>query len=91
MVTKNISDDCNSVEINSDKVFYKIAKTGNVITLYYSTEGTKWFLVRHLQFDAKPGFNVGFIAQSPTGIRCEEKFSSIKYEKKKIKDPYLGE
>jgi uncharacterized protein len=91
VVTKNISDDCNSVEINADKVFYKIAKAGNVITLYYSTEGSKWFLVRHLQFDAKSGFNVGFLAQSPTGTRCEVKFSNINYEKKKIKDPYLGE
>jgi regulation of enolase protein 1 (concanavalin A-like superfamily) len=91
VVTKNISDDCNSVEINADKVFYKIAKAGNVITLYYSTEGTKWFLVRHLQFNARPGFNVGFLAQSPTGTRCEVKFSNIKYEKKKIKDPYTGE
>jgi hypothetical protein len=91
VVTKNISDDCNSVEINSDKVFYKIAKAGNVVTLYYSTEGTKWFLVRHFQFDAKPGFNVGFLAQSPTGTRCEVKFSNIQYERKKIKDPYAGE
>jgi len=91
VVTKNISDDCNSVEINSDKVFYKIAKAGNVVTLYYSTEGTKWFLVRHLQFDAKPGFKVGFLAQSPTGTKCEVKFSQIKYEKRKIKDPYAGE
>jgi regulation of enolase protein 1 (concanavalin A-like superfamily) len=91
VVTKNISDDCNSVEINSDKVFYKIAKAGNVVTLYYSTEGTKWFLVRHLQFDAKPGFKVGFLAQSPTGTRCEVKFSQINYEKGKIKDPYVGE
>jgi len=91
VVTKNISDDCNSVEINSDKVFYKIAKAGNVVTLYYSTEGTKWFLVRHLQFDAKPGFKVGFLAQSPTGTKCEVKFSQIKYEKRKIKDPYEGE
>lgn len=91
VVTKNISDDCNSVEVTSNKVFYKIAKARNVVTLYYSTEGTKWFLVRHLQFDAKPGFNVGFLAQSPTGTRCEVKFSNISYEKKKIKDPYAGE
>ena len=91
VVTKNISDDCNSVEINSDKVFYKIAKAGNVVTLYYSTEGAKWFLVRHLQFDVKPGFKVGFLAQSPTGTKCEVKFSQIKYERKKIKDPYVGE
>jgi uncharacterized protein len=91
VVTKNISDDCNSVEISSNKVFYKIAKAGNVVTLYYSTEGTTWFLVRHLQFDAKPGFKVGFLAQSPTGPKCEVKFSEIKYEKKKIKDPYTAE
>jgi uncharacterized protein len=91
VVTKNISDDCNSVEIDSDKVFYKIAKAGNVVTLYYSTDGAKWFLVRHLQFDAKPGFKVGFLAQSPTGTKCEVKFSQINYEKKKIKDPYAGE
>ena len=47
VVTKNISDDCNSVEINRNKVYYKVAKADNVITLYYSLNGTKWFLVRH--------------------------------------------
>jgi len=91
VVTKNISDDCNSVEINANKVFYKIAKAGNVVTLYYSTGGANWFLVRHFQFDLKPGFDVGFLAQSPMGSRCEVKFSNIKYEKRKIKDPYTGE
>lgn len=91
VVTKDISDDCNSVEIKSDKVFYKIAKAGNVITLYYSETGAKWFLVRHLQFDAKKGYTVGFLAQSPTGKKCDVTFANIKYEAKKIKDPYLGE
>jgi len=91
VVTKNISDDCNSVEIFSNKVFYKVAKADNVITLYYSTNGTKWFLIRHFQFDTKVGFKVGFLAQSPTGKNCEVKFSDIQYQPKKIKDPYLGE
>ena len=91
VVTKNISDDCNSVEIKSNRVFYKVAKADNVITLYYSTNGFKWFLVRHFQFDTKPGFEVGFLAQSPTGTRCEVKFSNIKYQSKKIKDPYIGD
>ncbi|MEP6948081.1 MAG: DUF1349 domain-containing protein [Ginsengibacter sp.] len=91
VVTKNISDDCNSVEINSNRVFYKVAKADNVITLYYSINGAKWFLIRHLQFDTNPGFEVGFLAQSPTGTKCAAKFSSIKYESKKIKDPYTGE
>ena len=91
VVTKGISDDCNSVEMDSKRVYYKVAKADNVITLYCSADGVKWFLIRHLQFDARSGFKVGFLAQSPTGDRCEVKFSNIVYSTKKIKDPYLGE
>jgi regulation of enolase protein 1 (concanavalin A-like superfamily) len=91
VVTKNISDDSNSVEISDNKVYYKIAKADNVITLYYSEEGLKWFLVRHFQFDAGENFKVGFLAQSPTGTRCEVKFSNIQYHSKRIRDPYAGE
>src|ERR1700722_6129832 len=79
-VTNDISDDCTSKEMKSDKVFYKVAKAGNVITLYCSENGAKWFLIRHLQFDARKGFKLGFLAQSPTGDRCEVKFSNISYK-----------
>ena len=91
VVTKNISDDCNSVEIKTNKVYYKLAKAGNVITLYYSIDGKKWFLIRHLQFDTDKHLTLGFLAQSPRGKKCEVKFSNISYQAKKIKDPYLGE
>jgi len=91
VVTKNISDDCNSVSMPKNKVFYKLAKAGNVITLYYSAEGKSWFLVRHLQFDAHKGLQVGFLAQSPTGESCSVRFTNITYKAKKIADPYLGE
>lgn len=90
VVTKNISDDCNSVQVPTNKVFYKIAKAGNVITLYYSLDGAHWFLIRHFQFDTTGNFYAGFLAQSPTGERCEVKFSNISYVAKKIKDPYTG-
>ena len=91
VVTKNISDDCNSVEIKANKVFYKLAKADNVITLYYSLEGEKWFLIRHLQFDSDKDLTLGFLAQSPTGKQCVVKFSNISYKPKKIRDPYVGE
>jgi len=91
VVTKDISDDCNSVEIAGNKVFYKIAKADNVITLYYSTNGVKWLLIRHLQFNTKPEFEVGFLAQSPTGTSCAVTFSDIIYVERKISDPYTGE
>ena len=91
VVTNNISDDCNSVAINGDKVYYKIAKADNVITLYYSTDNKRWFLVRHLQFNAKGPLKLGFMAQSPTGKNNKVTFSEISYSDKKIKDPYAGE
>src|SRR6266511_5989439 len=90
VVTKNISDDCNSVEVKTNKIFYKVAKADNVITLYYSMNGIKWFLIRHLQFDTAKGFKAGFLAQSPTGNKCEVSFSNITYVAKKIRDPYAG-
>ncbi|HLI93049.1 MAG TPA: DUF1349 domain-containing protein [Puia sp.] len=91
VVTKGISDDCNSAAINGSTVFYKIAKAGNVITLYYSLDGRGWFLVRHLTFDSTAPLKLGFLAQSPTGERCTVRFSHIHYSPRKIRDPYLGE
>lgn len=90
VVTKDISDDCNSVEIKGNRVYYKIAKADNVITLYYSTDNKKWFLIRHLQFNAAGDLRLGFLAQSPTGQHCTVTFSEIRYQAKRIADPYAG-
>jgi uncharacterized protein len=91
VVTKGISDDCNSAAVQADKVYYKVAKAGNVITLYYSADGRNWFLIRHLQFDSAAPLKVGFLAQSPTGKSCKVTFSEIHYSPRKISDPYTGE
>lgn len=91
VVTKDISDDCNSAEITKNIVYYKMVKAGNVITLYYSTDGKKWLLIRHLQFNNRKSIKVGLLAQSPTGNSCEVTFSNIRYSTKRIKDPYAGE
>ena len=91
VVTKGISDDCNSAALTANTVFYKVAKAGNVITLYYSSDGHSWFLIRHLQFDSPAPLKIGFLAQSPTGKHCTALFSDIHYSTRKIRDPYLGE
>lgn len=90
VVTRDISDDANSIEVNAGKTYFKMAKAGNVITLYQSADGKEWYLIRHLQFDLKPGFRAGFMAQSPTGERCTVRFTDIRYEERKIADPYTG-
>lgn len=91
VVTKNISDDCNSIEVTGNKMYYKLAKAANVITLYTSLDNKKWLLVRHLQFNNTKPVKVGFLAQSPTGKKCVVQFSNISYQAKKISDPYTGE
>jgi len=91
VVTKDVSDDSNAVAIAAKKVFYKIAKAGNVITLYYALNGKDWFLIRHFQFESEKKLSLGFLAQSPTGKSCQVIFTDIRYEAKKIKDPYTGE
>lgn len=90
VVTKNISDDCNSISGSSNFIYLKLAKAGNVITLYTSENGEKWLLIRHFQFPMKTDFYAGFLAQSPTGSQCSVQFSEIKYEARKIEDPYTG-
>jgi hypothetical protein len=91
VVTNDISDDCNSVALTQNFVYYKMAKAANVITLYFSNDGKKWFLIRHLQFNAKGPLKLGFLSQSPTGTHNKVTFSDITYQHKKIKDPYIGE
>lgn len=91
VVTNDISDDCNSAAISGNKVFYKVAKAGNVITLYYSQDGKKWFLIRHFQVRTEGPLEVGFLAQSPTGKKCTVQFGQITYSNRKIQDPYSGE
>lgn len=91
VVTQNTSDDSNSVEISTNKAYFKMAKADNVITLYFSEDNKKWLLVRHLQFNSSKKLKIGFLAQSPTGEKSEVTFAAITYEARKIKDPYAGE
>lgn len=91
VVTNHVSDDANSIAIYGNKAFFKMAKAGNVLTLYVSIDGKKWLLIRHIQMDIPEKFSVGFLAQSPTGQSCTVRFTNIQYAAKKLKDPYVAE
>jgi regulation of enolase protein 1 (concanavalin A-like superfamily) len=88
VVTRGVSDDCNSVEVKSTRIFFKAAKSGNLVLLYYSEDGTKWYLVRASLMDFKGTVKAGFLAQSPAGEKNKVTFSNIKYEVKIITDPF---
>jgi len=88
VVTRDISDDCNSISFESNKVYLKVAKSGNAFTLYCSPDNVNWLLVRHFQLDAPGKVEAGFLAQSPDGPGTMVRFSNIQYQAVKIKDPY---
>lgn len=88
VVTKSFSDDCNSMEVNDNQIYYKMAKNGDMILLYESFNGRKWYLVRELNFATRTKLKLGFLAQSPVGKGSTVSFSEIAYSTKKITDPY---
>jgi regulation of enolase protein 1 (concanavalin A-like superfamily) len=50
VVTNECSDDCNAVSLPTNRVFLKMAKAGNVIILYYSEDGSTWYMARRLRY-----------------------------------------
>jgi uncharacterized protein len=92
VVNNGISDDCNHVPINGNKVYMRVAGLGNnIFAFHYSTDGRNWNLVRYFFLSAKKTIEVGFSSQSPTGASCKSSFSEISYSLKKLKDIRNGE
>lgn len=91
VVTKTISDDCNSLEFAAKAVYYRMARVHDVIYLYCSENGADWYLVRTLNFPASGDLKVGFLAQSPEGANNRVTFSDIGYRPVRVKDFWKGE
>ncbi len=92
VVNNGISDDCNHVPINGNKVYLRVAGLGNnIFAFHYSTDGKYWNMVRYFSLKTKKEIKVGFSSQSPTGGSCKSVFSDISYSAKKLKDLRNGE
>jgi regulation of enolase protein 1 (concanavalin A-like superfamily) len=81
VVTRGVSDDCNSTPIDGNSVRLRIARDGATFAFHYSLDGKYWHLVRHFSLGALEGVRAGFSAQSPTGKRCRAVFSEIAYRR----------
>lgn len=79
VVTRGLSDDCNSVVIDGNSVHYRIARMGQALAMHYSLDGADWHFVRHFSLGNLDNLQVGFLAQCPTGQGCKVTFSDITY------------
>jgi regulation of enolase protein 1 (concanavalin A-like superfamily) len=91
VVTRGVSDDCNSVIIDSNEVYLRIAVKPKTIAFHYSRDGKYWNLVRYFALNDNNQAKAGLSAQSPTGKRCEVIFSEILYRSGVIEDIRSGE
>ena len=90
VVTRDVSDDCNSVVVDGETVWLRIARVGPAFAFHASTDGVEWSFVRHfaLAGDGEP--SVGFAAQSPKGEGCSVTFERIAFEARRLDDLRSG-
>jgi len=91
VVTRGLSDDCNSTVIDGNAVFLRVARMGRTFAFHYSLDGTYWNLVRYFTLGNVENLRIGFEAQSPTGEGCNVVFSEIAYRSDLLKELRTGE
>jgi regulation of enolase protein 1 (concanavalin A-like superfamily) len=91
VVTRDVSDDCNSSPLAEDSVYLRITRRNAILAFHYSLDGAVWQLVRYFTLGDAPRMSLGFSAQSPTGSGCVASFSQIHYRPTAVTDLRSGE
>jgi regulation of enolase protein 1 (concanavalin A-like superfamily) len=91
VVTRAISDDCNSFAVEGADVRLRIARLGDCFAFHASTGDGFWRLVRHFALEGDGEVSIGFLAQSPTGEGCRARFDEIAFDGRRLGDLRSGE
>lgn len=88
VVTRGLSDDCNSMNLPGDSVYLRIATSSRTYVFYFSTDGQNWQILRTFSLDTELPVRVGFESQSPAGPGAVASFSAITYDPHRIGNIY---
>ncbi len=91
VVTKEVSDDCNSVPVAGSSIYLRLAKLDRAFAFHYSLNGHTWNLVRHFALGGSAEVEAGFLVQSPIGNGCTATFREIEYLSQKLVDIRSGD
>ena len=82
VVCNETADDCNSMIIDGNEVFYRIIGSTKAATFefHYSTDAKSWFPIRTFRLQKSDNISIGFSAQSPTGKECNVEFSAVEFK-----------
>jgi regulation of enolase protein 1 (concanavalin A-like superfamily) len=91
VVTRGVSDDCNSFVVDADRVWLRVSRIGSALAFHASTDGALWRLVRYFALRNEQALLlVGFEAQSPLGTGCTASFTSLAYDAQTLLDIRSG-
>jgi len=83
VVTRVVSDDCNSFEVAERHLWLRITRVGPAWAFHASADGAWWRLLRYFSLlpggSASESAKVGFLAQSPLGAGCAARFEQISF------------
>jgi hypothetical protein len=91
VVTRGVSDDCNSTPIAGNSAHLRVARIGAAIIFYAALDGRTWKLVRAFTLGMPADLRVGFGSQSPIGQGGSAKFSAIAFERRTVSDIFRAE
>jgi hypothetical protein len=86
VVTRGVSDDCNSVSVGDRSAYLRIYRQSDVLAFHYSLDGHYWHFVRYFSLRNSEQLRVGFSTQSPVGQGCRANFSEIHYSPRVLSD-----
>lgn len=91
VVTRVVSDDANGAILNnSDQIWLKMIRKGNLFAMHWSLDGKKYNMCRLAAMPNTEKVKIGLEAQSPVGKTVHHKFLYFNLESKTVKDLRKG-
>lgn len=92
VVTRMVSDDANGAILNnSNQVWLKMIRKGNLYAMHWSLDGIKYNMCRLAAMPKAEKVKIGLEAQSPVGETAHHQFLYFNIESKTVKDLRKGE
>ncbi|MBA9087901.1 hypothetical protein FHR92_004394 [Fontibacillus solani] len=91
VVTNQISDDANGVNVEEDSIWLQIARVGKSFAFHYSFDGNSFYMARFFNLPVDETVMVGLLPQAPTGEGGERIYSNFSLEYKTVKNIRVGD
>lgn len=79
VVTRGLSDDCNSEPVGAGSVYLGIVRRGNEFAFHWSKDGQTWRMARHFSLATTSPLKLGFAVHAVGADGVGARFSEIRY------------